>query len=233
MNHLLLAHQTVPGFCIVLKLMSPCLVLYCAVLFTATDVFVVSSSTSFAADVQNAAVLLPNVFMTWFGHTGLGKFSCVAQNVVLYNGSAVDRELIRDHEFRYKSTSSLKGKTVRQAPGQFKFNVLLASYEMVRKDKKVFQDIPWETVIIDEAHRLKNTTSDTRAAVAGMDIQWLLLLTGQHPIPWPAVTDACTTASGIVTLNKLQSTSKRIHVDLPKQHCCSTLLCGTSARGHA
>lgn len=103
--------------------------------------------------------------------------------MVLYNGSAVDRELIRDHEFRYKSTSSLKGKTVRQAPGQFKFNVLLASYEMVRKDKKVFQDIPWETVIIDEAHRLKNMTSDTRAAVAGMDIQWLLLLTGQHPIP--------------------------------------------------
>lgn len=70
---------------------------------------------------------------------------------------------------------------MRQATGQLKFNVLLASYEMLRKDRKVFQDIGWETVIIDEAHRLKNTASDTRAAVAGMTIQWLLLLTGQLP----------------------------------------------------
>lgn len=101
------------------------------------------------------------------------------QNVVLYSGSAADRELIRDHEFHYKVANWSKGKPARRASGQLKFNVLLASYEMVRKDRKVFQDIAWETVIIDEAHRLKNTTSDTRAAVAGMPIQWLLLLTGQ------------------------------------------------------
>ena len=100
------------------------------------------------------------------------------QNVVLYNGSATDRELIRDHEFRYKAANWSKGKAAHRASGRLKFNVLLASYEMVRKDRKVFQDIEWETVIIDEAHRLKNTTSDTRAAVAGMSIRWLLLLTG-------------------------------------------------------
>ena len=100
------------------------------------------------------------------------------QNVVLYNGSATDRELIRDHEFRHKAANWSKGKAAHRASGRLKFNVLLASYEMVRKDRKVFQDIEWETVIIDEAHRLKNTTSDTRAAVAGMSIRWLLLLTG-------------------------------------------------------
>ena len=99
--------------------------------------------------------------------------------MVLYNGGAADRELIREHEFHYKATNWSKGKPACRASGQLKFNVLLASYEMVRKDRKVFQDIAWETVIIDEAHRLKNTTSDTRAAVAGMPIQWLLLLTGQ------------------------------------------------------
>ena len=100
------------------------------------------------------------------------------QNVVLYNGSAADRELIKEHEFHYKAANWSKGKATPRASGQLKFNVLLASYEMVRKDRKVFQDVAWETVIIDEAHRLKNTTSDTRAAVAGMPIQWLLLLTG-------------------------------------------------------
>ncbi len=115
------------------------------------------------------------------------------QNVVLYNGSAVDREMIRDHEFRYQASNSSKGKARRQAAGQLKFNVLLASYEMVRKDRKVFQDIDWETVIIDEAHRLKNTTSDTRAAVAGMNIQWLLLLTGQPTL------DQCKSGCGLLS----------------------------------
>ena len=36
-----------------------------------------------------------------------------------------------------------------------RFNVLLTSYEHVRGDKNVFKGIDWETVIIDEAHRLK------------------------------------------------------------------------------
>ena len=125
---------------------------------------------------KSTGIWLPAVALT------SSQASVVLQNVVLYNGSAVDREMIRDHEFRYKASSSTtKGRAVRQATGQLKFNVLLASYEMLRKDRKVFQDIGWETVIIDEAHRLKNTASDTRAAVAGMTIQWLLLLTGQQP----------------------------------------------------
>lgn len=40
------------------------------------------------------------------------------------------------------------------------------------------QGIGWETVIIDEAHRMKSTGSSTRTVIAGMDITWLLLLTG-------------------------------------------------------
>jgi hypothetical protein len=40
------------------------------------------------------------------------------------------------------------------------------------------QGIFWRTVIIDEAHRMKSTASSTRAVIANMDIQWLLLLTG-------------------------------------------------------
>ena len=40
------------------------------------------------------------------------------------------------------------------------------------------QGIAWETVIIDEAHRMKSTGSSTRAAIASMPFQWLLLLTG-------------------------------------------------------
>lgn len=40
------------------------------------------------------------------------------------------------------------------------------------------QSLEWETVIIDEAHRMKSTGSSTRSVIASMNIQWLLLLTG-------------------------------------------------------
>ena len=45
------------------------------------------------------------------------------------------------------------------------------------------QAIGWETVIIDEAHRLKNTASDTRNAVMDLPFGWLLLLTGTSTVP--------------------------------------------------
>lgn len=60
--------------------------------------------------------------------------------MVLYSGTAKDREMIRDHEFKYKAGSgSSQNRYARQAAQRAKFNVLLASYETVRRDKKVFQ----------------------------------------------------------------------------------------------
>lgn len=67
------------------------------------------------------------------------------QNVVVYSGSSNDRKIIRDHEFGYPNG----------AKGALRFNVLLTSYETVLRDKSVFTGIDWETVIIDEAHRMK------------------------------------------------------------------------------
>ena len=65
-------------------------------------------------------------------HLHPGKKVLCLQNVVLYSGSAKDREMIREHEFKYKTR-------VGGSQDRTKFNVLLASYEMVRKDKRVFQ----------------------------------------------------------------------------------------------
>ncbi len=42
------------------------------------------------------------------------------------------------------------------------------------------QSIAWETVIVDEAHRMKSTGSSTRQVLTEMHIEWLLLLTGGH-----------------------------------------------------
>lgn len=71
---------------------------------------------------------------------------------------------------------------------QVKFDVLLTSYEMVLADKGTFLAFgmkwpAWQAVIIDEAHRLKSTTSATRQVVVNIDLKWLLLLTGASSSP--------------------------------------------------
>ena len=71
------------------------------------------------------------------------------QNVVVYAGGRVDQDIIRKHEFWFPNS---KG---RSSSGPYRFNVLLTSYETMLRDKSVFKSIKWETVIIDEAHRLK------------------------------------------------------------------------------
>ena len=51
------------------------------------------------------------------------------------------------------------------------------------------QAITWQAVIIDEAHRMKSTASSTRAVIASMPHDWLLLLTGGRqagPGPLPS-----------------------------------------------
>ena len=52
--------------------------------------------------------------------------------------------MIREHELYHDGGS--------RTP---KFNVLLASYETVLRDRALFKSISWETVIVDEAHRMK------------------------------------------------------------------------------
>ena len=67
-----------------------------------------------------------------------------AQNVVLWQGSAADKAVIAETEFR-------RGGAGAGAPP--KFDVLLASYEALLRDERVFAGFRWLTVIVDEAHR--------------------------------------------------------------------------------
>lgn len=58
------------------------------------------------------------------------------QNVVQYSGTGEDRKIIREHEFFFSGEKKSSKRT--------KFEVLLASYETVLRDKKEFQAIDWE-----------------------------------------------------------------------------------------
>ncbi|KAL4423047.1 hypothetical protein ABPG77_002081 [Micractinium sp. CCAP 211/92] len=109
--------------------------------------------------------------LTTLGHWQREVETWTDMNCVVYAGTAQDRAAIQKYDLWFPAEGRQRQRTVKP-------NVVLAAYETVRTDKGLFQAIPWETVIIDEAHRMKSTGSSTRAAMVGMDISWLLLLTG-------------------------------------------------------
>ncbi|KAK9833308.1 hypothetical protein WJX81_005199 [Elliptochloris bilobata] len=108
--------------------------------------------------------------LTTLGHWKREIETWTPMNAVLYAGDAADRALIQEHELRFAGDP----KSSKRA----KFNILLASYEMVAKDASVFQRYTWETVIVDEGHRLKSSKGHARRVIEALSIKWLLLLTG-------------------------------------------------------
>ncbi|GMK59395.1 hypothetical protein CspeluHIS016_0800010, partial [Cutaneotrichosporon spelunceum] len=85
-------------------------------------------------------------------------------NVIMYMGSAASREMIRQTEFG--------------PPKNLKFNVLLTTYEFILKDRADLQQIKWQALEVDEAHRLKNSDSQLYDALQSFSTGFRLLITG-------------------------------------------------------
>lgn len=100
-------------------------------------------------------------------------------NVVLYHGSAFAREFLAQQEFYYTEQFVPKG-TANKLRKQHvtKFHILITTYEVVLKDIAVISKIKWKTLIVDEAHRLKNPTSRLFAELASVPRDYCVLLTG-------------------------------------------------------
>ena len=86
-------------------------------------------------------------------------------NTVTYLGDSRSRDIIRQFECENEE-------------GELSFNVLLASYEMVCRDRTFFQDLIWSNIVVDEAHRLKNEDSLLYKVLNEVDSHHRLLLTG-------------------------------------------------------
>ncbi|XP_053672247.1 chromodomain-helicase-DNA-binding protein 1 [Anopheles nili] len=87
-------------------------------------------------------------------------------NVVTYLGDVQSREIIRQYEWCYDSAKTLK------------FNAILTTYEILLKDKTFLGSIAWASLLVDEAHRLKNDDSLLYKALKEFDTNHRLLITG-------------------------------------------------------
>eukprot|EP00898_Chlorokybus_atmophyticus_P003858 jgi/Chlat1/4473/Chrsp29S04570 len=94
-------------------------------------------------------------------------------NVVEYIGSAKARQIIREHEWYPRKAA---GRTKQQTP--FKFHVLLTTYEMIIQDVGYLKPVPWDALIVDEGHRLKNEKSKLFVQLTTFSTAHRVLLTG-------------------------------------------------------
>ncbi|CAL9169817.1 protein CHROMATIN REMODELING 4-like [Musa acuminata AAA Group] len=141
-------------------------------------------------------------------------------NVVEYHGCAKARSIIRQYEW-HASDPSKSDKSTKL----YKFNVLLTTYEMVLADTSHLRGVPWEVLIVDEGHRLKNSSSKLFGLLNTFSFQHRVLLTGTplqnnigemynllnflQPVSFPSLSafeekfDDLTTAEKVEELKKL------------------------------
>ncbi|XP_023766968.1 protein CHROMATIN REMODELING 4 [Lactuca sativa] len=102
----------------------------------------------------------------------MSEFSVWAPNlnVLEYHGCARARSLMRQFEW-HANDSNKKTKS-------YKFNVLLTTYEMVLADSSHLRGVQWEVLVVDEGHRLKNSSSKLFSLLNTFSFNHRVLLTG-------------------------------------------------------
>ncbi|KAK4789616.1 hypothetical protein SAY86_016920 [Trapa natans] len=89
-------------------------------------------------------------------------------NIIVYVGTRASREVCQQYEF-------YNNKKVSRPT---KFNALLTTYEVVLKDKSVLSKIKWSYLMVDEAHRLKNSDAQLYTTLLEFITKNKLLITG-------------------------------------------------------
>eukprot|EP00599_Poterioochromonas_sp_BG-1_P012287 CAMPEP_0173165178 /NCGR_PEP_ID=MMETSP1105-20130129/21158_1 /TAXON_ID=2985 /ORGANISM="Ochromonas sp., Strain BG-1" /LENGTH=1859 /DNA_ID=CAMNT_0014085969 /DNA_START=279 /DNA_END=5859 /DNA_ORIENTATION=+ len=100
-------------------------------------------------------------------------------NCLLLHGSQSARETIVNNEFYYQEpyVSRQEQQSLKKA-NICKFHILLTTYEVAVKEIRTLTRIPWKVMIIDEAHKLKNTGSKLFSTLSTIESDHRVLLTG-------------------------------------------------------
>ncbi|GMI97402.1 chromatin remodeling 5 [Hibiscus trionum] len=89
-------------------------------------------------------------------------------NVIVYVGTRASREVCQQYEF-YND---------KKIGRPIKFSTLLTTFEVVLKDKAVLSKIRWNYLMVDEAHRLKNSEAQLYTTLSEFSTKNKLLITG-------------------------------------------------------
>ena len=101
-------------------------------------------------------------------------------NCVVLHGSQEARDVIVNNEFYYQYPHVEKADArMYMKKSITKLDVLLTTYEAAVRDIKVLSKINWQVLIIDEAHRLKNSASKLFEQLQVIPKEYCLLLTGK------------------------------------------------------
>jgi chromodomain-helicase-DNA-binding protein 7 len=100
-------------------------------------------------------------------------------NVVLLHGNNEARTIIEQNEYYYQEpyVNKIKAQALKKA-NVYKFNILLTTYEVVMKDIRILSKIDWQVMIIDEAHKLKNSQSKVNQVMSTIRAYHCVMLTG-------------------------------------------------------
>lgn len=88
-------------------------------------------------------------------------------NFIVYTGTGKAREVLRDYEM------FVDGNTKKT-----KFNCMVTTYEYILNDANILQQIKWQFLAVDEAHRLKNKDSALYDKLNDFKAPSRLLITG-------------------------------------------------------
>ncbi|XP_037719873.1 chromodomain-helicase-DNA-binding protein 3 [Drosophila subpulchrella] len=94
---------------------------------------------------------------------------------ITYVGSKASRAVIRRNELCFEEVNTQKMPAKHT---QFKFNVLLTSYELISIDATFLGSINWAALVVDEAHRLRSDRSKFFRILSSYSTSYKLLLTG-------------------------------------------------------
>ncbi|CAH8567264.1 unnamed protein product [Schistosoma intercalatum] len=92
-------------------------------------------------------------------------------NTIIYTGDHVSRQLIREHEWSTGASNNRRHQSL-------KFNVCVTTYEILLKDKGWLSQVNWAFLGVDEAHRLKNDSSQLYKTLKTFETNTRLLVTG-------------------------------------------------------
>ncbi|EFC50563.1 chromodomain helicase DNA binding protein [Naegleria gruberi] len=96
-------------------------------------------------------------------------------NVLVFHGNTQSREVMKNHEFFFKHPKT--GNLIYHQK-TYKFNVLITTYEIVMAESSYLSKIPWQYLVVDEGHRLKNHNSKLAQILKNFNAVHKLLLTG-------------------------------------------------------